>query len=170
MAVTPADIAVALGRTAPESDTTTHAQWAMWVNDAEMLIETRRMQVDPDRALDEAKVDYVVREAVVAQVRRPDDATQVMKTVDDGSVTRTYKSSRGRVEILDEWWTLLGLVPDGGGAYSIDTAPRRRGAHLPWCDIYLGGDTCSCGANLTRYEYPLYEGGVLSPAPDWWGY
>ena len=170
MAVTPADIAVALGRTAPEPDTTTHAQWAMWITDAEMLIETRRMQVDDTLAIDEAKRDYVVREAVVAQVRRPDDATQVTKAVDDGSVTKTYKSARGRVEILDEWWTLLGLQPDGGSAYSVDTAPARRGGHLPWCDPAFGGSDCSCGAILTRHEYPLFEGGILSPAPAWWGY
>jgi len=170
MAVTPDDVAVALGRTAPGPESPTFEQWAMWISDAEMLIETRRVQIDGDLVIDEAKLDYVVREAVVAQVRRPDDATQVTKSVDDGSVTRTYKSSRGRVQILDEWWALLGLVPSGGSAYSIDTAPRRRGAHLPWCDVYMGAADCSCGANLTNYEYPLFEGGVLSPAPDWWGY
>ena len=171
MAVTPADIAVALGRTAPRPGSPTESQWAMWITDAEMLIETRRAEVDPDRSLDEVKVDYVVREAVVAQVRRPDDATQVTKNVDDGGVTKMYRSGGGRVAILDEWWTLLGLVPQGGSAYAVDTAPTRRGGgHMPWCDPAFGGPDCSCGAILTRHEYPLYEGGVLSPVPAWWGY
>ena len=171
MSVTPDDIAVALGRAAPESTSPQYLQWALWISEAELLIEARRLKVDESLVIDEAKLDYVVRQAVVAQVRRPDDATQVTKAVDDGSVTKTYKSARGRVQIIDEWWELLGLVASGGGAYAIDTAPRRRGGHLPWCDIYLGspGD-CSCLASLTRHEYPLYEGGVLSPAPDWWGY
>ena len=167
MVVTQADTAVALGRTAPEPNTPTFQQWEMWISDAEMLMRTRRAQVDAEKVLDEAKVDYVVREAVRAHVLHPDEATQVTKAVDDASVTRTYKSSRGRVQILDEWWSLLGLVPTGGSAYSIDTAPRRRGGHLPWCDIYLGGPDCSCLATLTRHEYPLYEGGVLSPQPEW---
>lgn len=170
MAVTPADIAVALKRTAPESDTVEAQQWAMWIADAEMLIEIRRQQVNPDLVIDDVKLDYVVREAVVAQVRRPDDATQVTKSVDDASVTRTYKSSRGRVQILDEWWSLLGLIPAGGSAYTIDTAPSTRNGHLPWCDPAFGGLDCSCGAILTNHQYPLYEGGVLSPVPVWWGY
>ena len=167
MSVTPAGIAVALGLDAPAGDSPKWAQWSLWITDAEMLIETRRMQVDESLEIDETKRDYVVREAVVAQVRRPDDATQVTKAVDDGSVTKTYRSARGRVEILDEWWTLLGLAPQGGGAYAVDTAPRVRSGHLPWCDLFLGGDTCSCLASLARHEYPLYEGGVLSPAPEW---
>jgi hypothetical protein len=33
---------------------------------------------------------------------------------------------------------------------------------MPWCSINFGALYCSCGADLTNYEYPLYEGGVLS--------
>ena len=124
MAVTPADIAVALGRTAPDSGSPTEAQWTMWITDAEMLIETRRMQVDPALVIDEAKLDYVVREAVRSHVLHPDDATQVTKSVDDASVSRTYRSSRGRVQILDEWWALLGLAATGSGAFSIQPWPE----------------------------------------------
>lgn len=162
MAVTPADIAVALGRTAPEPASTTHAQWAMWITDAEMLIESRRVKVDDTLVIDEAKIDYVVREAVVAQVRRPDDATQVTKAVDDGSVTKTYKSARGRVQIVDEWWALLGLIAPSSGAFSVRPGgDTSLSAHMPWCNLMFLGDTCSCGANLTGYRYPLWEGGVL---------
>jgi len=162
MAVTPADIAVALGRTAPEDGSTTHAQWSMWISDAEMLIEARRLNVDDSLVIDEAKLDYVVREAVKSHVLHPDDATQVTKAVDDASVTRTYKSSRGRVQILDEWWALLGLVAAGSGAFSI-TPHRTGGVHSPFCSLHFRGDHCTCGANLTNYTYPLYEGGVLEP-------
>ena len=130
MAVTPADIAVALGRTAPEPSTPEHEQWAMWISDAEMLIETRRLAVAPDLVIDEAKVDYVVREAVVAQVRRPDSATQVTVSVDDASTSRTYRSSTGRVSILDEWWTLLGLTGARGRAFEVDTMPADAGARF----------------------------------------
>jgi hypothetical protein len=34
--------------------------------------------------------------------------------------------------------------------------------HMLWCSINFGANYCSCGADLTNYEYPLYEGGVLS--------
>lgn len=36
------------------------------------------------------------------------------------------------------------------------------GPHMPWCSLMLGALYCSCGADLTDYEYPLYEGGLLS--------
>ena len=47
------------------------------------------------------------------------------------------------------------------GAFSI-TPSGSTGAHMPWCTLMLGGTYCSCGADLTNYEYPLYEGGVLT--------
>lgn len=34
--------------------------------------------------------------------------------------------------------------------------------HMPWCALALGALYCSCGADLTAGEYPLYEGGILS--------
>jgi hypothetical protein len=98
-------------------------------------------------ALDQAKVDYVVREAVVAHIKKPDDATQVVISIDDGSSSRTYQSGKGRVSILDEWWTLLGLTESNGGAYSFDMAPSGA-RHLPWCAAMLGGNYCSCGVDI----------------------
>lgn len=128
MTVTPADIAVALGRTAPDSSSPEYEQWAMWISDAEMLIETRRLAVDPDLTIDEVKLDYVVRQAVVAMVRRPDDATNVTVSVDDGSTSKTYRSGTGRVTILDEWWSLLGLDGTRGRAFELDTMPSDAAA------------------------------------------
>src|SRR5690348_15657376 len=130
MAVTPAMIATALGVAAPNSDSATEAQWDLWISDALMLIETRRIELAVAGPLDEAKVDYVVRQAVVAQVQRPDDATQVTESVDDASVSRTYRSGKGRVSILDEWWALLGLTAPTGGAFSVDTARPADSLHL----------------------------------------
>lgn len=158
MAVTPDDIAVELGRTAPESTSPEYAQWEMWIADALMLIGARLGDVT---ALDQTRLDYVVRLAVAAHVRRPDDATQVAVSVDDGSVSRTYRSSRGRVEIIDDWWALLSPTDTTGKAFSI-TPSAATGGHMPWCALAFGALYCSCGADLTNYEYPLYEGGVLS--------
>lgn len=48
-----------------------------------------------------------------------------------------------------------------GKAFVINIGPAGHSAHMPWCDLSFGS-TCSCGANLTNGEYPLYEGGELS--------
>lgn len=128
MAVTPATIAVALGVAAPVTGSVTEKQWLLWIGDAEMLIEDRADQlgVSPDAL----KIDYVVREAVVAHIKKPDDATQVSITVDDATTSKSYRSGKGRVTILDEWWTLLGLT-DPSGAFAIDMAPTRVASGFP---------------------------------------
>lgn len=161
MAVTPDLIAVALGRTAPDGTSPEFEQWQMWIDDARMLISARLVgtlagQVATLDDLDQAKLDYVVREAVVAQVRRPDDATQVAVSVDDGSVSRTYRSSSGRVEIRDEWWALLSPHPeDTGKAFSVDTAPIVTNGHAWWCAVTFGADWCSCGAVIG--QDPMFQ-------------
>jgi hypothetical protein len=123
------------------------------------LIDTRIAELDtdpPSLVVDDAKRDYVVREAVVTQVRRPDDAMQVTTSVDGSSTSRTFRSGRGRVEILDEWWALLGLVPTSSGAFAIDTF-GGAGVHAAMCSLNFGATYCSCGADLTNYAYPLFE-------------
>ena len=157
MAVAPTEIAVELGRTAPDSTTAEYAQWELWIADARMLISARLGDLT---ALDQDRLDYVVRQAVSAHVRRPDDATQVTIAVDDGQSSRTYRTARGRVEILDEWWALLSPPNTSGRAFSVNVTPTD-GPHMPWCSLMFGGTACSCGANLTNYTYPLYEGGAL---------
>lgn len=157
MFVTPGMLAVALGQAAPEPGSITEQQWQMWLYDAEMLIESRRVKLGiPD--LDQAKLDYVLREAVVAHIKRPDDATQVTIAVDDGSSSRSYQSGNGRVTILDEWWDLLGLV-EPSGAFSVDMVGVAVVGHLPWCSINFGANYCSCGADIAGV--PIYEGGAL---------
>lgn len=163
MAVTPNHIAVELGRTAPASDAPEYAQWELWIADALFQIAKRPGLVFAD--LDGDTVDYVVRKAVVRHVRRPDDATQVTVAVDDASTSRTYRSSRGDVEITDEWWAML--TPTGTATRAFSITPSGSGSpHMPWCAVAFGALYCSCGADLTNYEYPLYEGGVLSTGED----
>jgi hypothetical protein len=129
----------------------------LWIGDAEMLIEARRVLLGAE-VPDEARLDYVVREAVAAHIKRPDDATQVTVAVDDGSSSRSYKTGKGRVTILDEWWALLGLV-ETSGAFSVDMVGPRSGAHLPWCSLMLGATYCSCGVDIAGY--PIFEDGGL---------
>lgn len=163
MAVTPSDIAVELGRTAPDTSVPEYAQWELWIADALFQIAKRPGLVFDD--LDAETVDYVVRKAVVRHVRRPDDATTVTTSVDDASTSRVYRSSKGDVEILDEWWAMLTPADTRTRAFSI--RPSGYGSpHMPWCSLYFGATFCSCGADLTNYEYPLYEGGVLTTGED----
>ena len=154
MAVTPETIAVALGRTAPSDTSPELLQWAMWIEDAQLLIKARIDAITPTPTVDQLRQDYVVREAVVAQVRRPDDATQVTVSVDDGNVSRTYRSSAGRITILDEWWSLLGLASGGGQAFGIDLVSTTV-THADICALNLGALYCSCGADIAGF--PLYE-------------
>lgn len=149
MAVTASDIATALGRDEPAEESPELAQWSMWIADAAMLIgaEAKRRGVEVD-TLDEVTVDYVTREAVVAQVRRPDDATSVEIAVDDGREARRYSTSRGRVTILAEWWELLfPSAISNGKAFAIDSVPEGT-AHAPWCSLNFGATYCSCGADI----------------------
>jgi hypothetical protein len=152
MAVTPENIAVALGVTAPEEDSPTWQQWELWIGDAYMLIAARVELLDVEEP-DPAKVDYVVREAVVSHVQHPEDSTQVTVSIDDGSTSKSYKSGKGRVNILDEWWVLLGLTP-AEGAFSIDQVPTSSN-HLPWCALSMGANYCSCGVDIA--DEPIYE-------------
>lgn len=126
--VMPAVIATALGK--PNPSATVADQWRMWIADALMLIQMRVDGITPTPEVDQVKLDYVIREAVVEHVRRPDNATQVTVSVDDGSTSRTYRSGRGRVSILDEWWLLLGLGGQRGRAFEVDTTPDGLGMHL----------------------------------------
>ena len=121
MSVTPNMIAVALGLTAPVPGSIQDEQWSMFIADAVMLIEARREAIDPTIVIDEARLDYVVRESVVAHIKKPDDATTVAVAIDDGSTTKSYKSGKGRVTILDEWWLFLGLTEPNEGAFAVDT-------------------------------------------------
>lgn len=133
MTVTPATIAVKLGQAAPEPGSITERQWQMDIDDAMMLIADRAASIGVDvDTIGEMKLDYVVREAVAAYIKKPDDATQVSITVDDGTSSRSYRSGKGRVDIIDEWWRLLGLT-DPSSAFSLDMAPDlRRPLPIDW--------------------------------------
>lgn len=154
--VSPAMIALGMGQANPDPGSVVSDRWQMWIDDALMLVQVRVDATDPTPTVDQARLDYVIREAVVAHAQRPDDATQVTISVDDASTSRTYRSGKGRVTIKDEWWDLLGLTGSGGSAYSIDTTPATT-RHLPWCSLAFGAVFCSCGVDIAGV--PIFEGG-----------
>lgn len=161
--VSPAMIALAMGQANPVPGSVVSDRWQMWIDDALLLIQFRIDEVDPTLVVDQTRLDYVIREAVVAHARRPEDVTQVSVSSDDTSVQKTYRSGKGRVGILDEWWVMLGLSGDRGEAFAVDTyagADRLHG-HSATCNIFFGSPTCSCGAYLTIGRFPLYEAEYL---------
>ena len=149
MTVTANTIATALGR--DTFSTEEDAQWSMWIADALLLIEAR---LGDPALLDQPRLDYVVREAVIAHIRHPDDATRVSVSIDDASTSRTYRSGKGRVTILDEWWALLSTDEEDGGAFVLDMISTAS-YHLDWCSYSLGANYCSCGADIAGV--PIYE-------------
>ena len=115
-------IADTLGTSCP--DPVPYSQWQLWIEDAELLIT--RWAAERGLALadlDQAVVAYVVREAVAARVKRPDDATQVDVAVDDARVSRRYSSSTGQIEIRPEWWAMLEPVTSTASASAFSISP-----------------------------------------------
>jgi hypothetical protein len=126
VAVTPADIATELGRSAPADGTPTFTQWTLWIADTLMLIEARFK--DRFDQIDDAVLDYVVRKVVAAQARQPQDgASSTTVAVDDSTVTRRYENAVSETD-LEDWWDLLEPGGDGvsPGAFTIKPAPQPK--------------------------------------------
>ena len=119
MTVTVADVATELARSTPDSPVSD--QWQSWITRAYRLVEDRFGDV-AYAALDVAKVDDVVLQAVTGHVRawRDSTAKRSTTTIDDGTIAREYEASVGLLEIPDSLWTsLMPQVGNLGGAYSI---------------------------------------------------
>lgn len=117
MPVTPADIAVELGRAAPGSTTPEYLQWSAWIDRAYRAIERRREYLGA-AAPPADVVDDVVTLAVARKARNPLGAESITEQVgvDDGNLQQTARYRDGSVDILDEWWGWLfpGLVNNVG--------------------------------------------------------
>lgn len=97
MTVQIADIETALSRSLSVAE---QAQANQWIADALLLIGARLGDV---ALLDQPRLDYVVREAVVARFRNPEGFQS--ESIDD--YTYRHGSETRRVTILAEWWDLL---------------------------------------------------------------
>ena len=134
MTVTPENIAVELGRPAPDPGSVEFAQWSQWIADARFLIGERLGDVT---LLDQAVVDYVVRLSVAAHVRNPDSATQVDIRIDDAATSRRYSSSAGKVVISDDLWALLDsdlTTASGAGSTQMFGEPDVP-TYDPWVNV-----------------------------------
>ncbi len=148
----PTDIAVDMGRDPASLSTLETAQYQRWIDDAALLISKGIGDVVPDPA----DLDYVVRQAVlaVAQAPAPGVSSESVQ-IDDGQYTTRFDRAPRRITILPEWWAMLGVASGKGAAFTIDMAPAALATHVAWCDLYMGGASCSCGASIAGY--PIFE-------------
>lgn len=145
-------VATSLQRDAPAANSPEGMAWQMWLDDAELQIKIRY----PDLSkLDQDVLALVERWAVEAKIKNPDPVSTRQISVDDGSESTTWQRTSGTVEILPEWWGMLGGEKKRGKAFAIDTLGVCTTEHLPWCNLNMGDTYCSCGADIAGE--PIYE-------------
>lgn len=107
MYATPEDVETNLGRPLTSTE---KAQADLWLGWAEGAIAARLGDLS---VLDLEALQMVLVEAVTARLRAPEPLAQTSVTVDDATVSKTYRRSTGLIEILPEWWELLGRRDTG---------------------------------------------------------
>lgn len=162
---TTSDVAIELGR--PSSSSNEEAQWNAWLSRIERAISRRftraglvladQVALNAPSASDLADVEVA---AVLRKIANPSSFTSVTRSVDDASLTTRREDSSVDADPLAltdaEWDILIPQTSDRGGAYTVDTA-SGAGVHSPWCALYFAALYCSCGADLTGYQFPLYD-------------
>ncbi|CAA9242566.1 MAG: hypothetical protein AVDCRST_MAG83-1718 [uncultured Arthrobacter sp.] len=168
------DVAVELGR--PASSQAESDQWDAWLARAERNIARGFTQASLVLATQvglgaptEDDVRDVEVSAVLRKIANPSGFTSVTRSIDDATLT-TRREGPGvdgdPLAITDaEWKILLPVASAQGGAFTVDTL-GTSGVHMPWCALYFAALYCSCGADLTNFEYPLYEGGALTEGSE----
>ena len=124
---------------------------------------------DPEFLADDtlvAGVRAIVRSAVL---RWNDAGTGVFTQLGAGPFQGSTDTRSERKPLL--WPSEIADLRDlcstfsgGGSDRAFSVRPQASGGdpHQPWCAIHFRAGYCSCGADLTNYQYPLYEGGALS--------
>ena len=137
-------------RSTPDVGTVEANAWQMWLDDAELQIKIRY----PDLStLDQDVLALVERWAVEAKIKNPDPVTTRQVSVDDASESATWTRASGTVEILPEWWLMLGGQKTRK-AFAIDTLGACS-VHAPWCSLNFAATFCSCGVDIAGE--PIFE-------------
>lgn len=164
---TTSDVAVELGR--PASTEQEAAQWDAWLGRVERSIARRFTQASlvlADQVVLGAPSAEDIRDVEVAAVLRkianPSNFTSVTRSIDDATLTTRREGPAvdgDPLALTDAEWAIL-LPPNEsqGGAFTVDSVGMASN-HLPWCALNFGATYCSCGADLTAYQYPIYEMG-----------
>ena len=113
MYATPDDVGVHLGRPLDPSE---HDRLMLWIGWLEADIDRR---LPAPAVVDPVTAQRAIVESIATYMDNPTAASQVSIQVDDGGVTKSYKKSAGRVQILPEFWADLGWSDQETGASSI---------------------------------------------------
>lgn len=125
MTVQVSDIETALGRTL---STIEGDQANQWIADALLLVSIR---LGDTAELDQAALDYVVREAVVSRFRNPEGYQS--ESIDD--YTYRHGTETRRVTILAEWWELLSPTTESGAFSTRPSFEPDTSATDVWSEI-----------------------------------
>ena len=130
------------------------AQLEAWIAEAVYLIGRRVSSLVAPVTQDD--VDYVVRQAVLEVADQPSPGViQESVQVDDAAVTTRYAKAKRRIEILPEWWEMLGVADGKTAAFTVDLTGGVSTIHAQTCSLYFGATYCSCGADIAGY--PIFS-------------
>ena len=113
-----------------------------------------------ERLLDEPKLAAVKAILRGAIIRWNDAGSGALQQQSAGPFAMTVDTRAARRDLFwpSEIKDLQSLCADGSaGAYTVDMLGCAAPVHVPWCNLHFGANYCSCGSDLTRYEYPIYE-------------
>lgn len=154
--ITPADLAPFATIAAEKAQAMIDDAYARAARVAPCLKDSE-FQADADNV---AAVRSVLRAAVLRRNDAGTGVTQYQTTGPYSVATDTKQPHRSLLwpseieELQNICRAFSGDTPSP--AFSV-TPTGGTGLHAPFCDLMFGGTTCSCGANLTNYQYPLYE-------------
>lgn len=151
-----------IGEDKPRED---EATLDVWIGRAERLVRREyptlqaRLDSGTEPDLQDTIIDVV--SAMVTRVfRNPQGLRQTQETTGQFTASMTFAGTNpGGLYLEPEERDALRPpdAPKTGQAYSVGLSTATGGIHVPWCDLLLGGDRCSCGADIAGY--PLYEVG-----------
>jgi hypothetical protein len=103
-------------------------------------------------------VKAVLRAAILRWQDSGTGAFQQQTTGPFGVTMDTRQARRGMFwpSEIEQLQDICRASDEPNGAFAIDTGGTSI-FHADVCSLYFGALYCSCGADLTNYEYPLYE-------------
>lgn len=136
----------------------------LMIDDAESLALLVAPCLDPDLEdydlsdLRQNAVKAVLRAAILRWNDSGTGAFQQQTTGPFGVTMDTRQVRRGMFwpSEIEQLQNICKAGDEANGAFSINTAGTSI-VHADICSLNFGAIYCSCGADLTNYEYPLYE-------------
>jgi hypothetical protein len=140
------------------------AKASLMIDDAESLALLVAPCLDPDDTdydlsdLKQNAVKAVLRGAILRWNEAGTGAFQSQNTGPFGVTLDTRQQRRGMFwpSEIEQLQQICALGNEDGGIFDINTIGAAVN-HADICAVNFGAAYCSCGAEYTNYEYPLYE-------------